>query len=172
MIGASKRVLLTSLFLVTTGFLSYLIAATQFDPRYNPHGVFGKTEKCGKCHIYYKEELEPTRFRPDCNDYCMECHTADQLGRSHPNRVRPKDKYWKMVVPPDYRLDDDGRIMCLTCHRAHGPFLSTVKAYLKQKPENVRPPEGVPAYYKTYFVRVTDPEKGYAVLCDGCHKKL
>ncbi len=172
MIGASKRVLLTSLFLVTTGFLSYLIAATQFDPRYNPHAVFVKPEKCGKCHIYYRGEMEPARFLPDCNDYCMECHTAAQLGRSHPNRVRPKDKYWKMVVPPDYRLDDDGRIMCLTCHKAHGPFFSTVKAHPKQKPENIRPPEGVPVYYRTYFLRVTDPEKGHAVLCDGCHKKL
>jgi len=157
---------------VAAGFLTCLIAATTFDPRYSPHAVFAKPGNCGKCHVYYKEELEPNRFRTDCNDYCMECHTPDQLGRSHPNKVRPRDKYWKMEIPADYRLDDDGRIMCLTCHKAHGPYLSTVKAYSIQNPENVRPPQGVPAYYKTYFVRVTDPEKGYAVLCDGCHKKL
>jgi len=171
-IGASKRVLLTSLFLVTTGFLSYLIAATQFDPRYNPHAVFGKPGKCGKCHIYYREELEPTRFLPDCNDVCMECHSVEKLGRSHPNQVRPRDKYWKMEVPADFHLDDDGRIMCLTCHKGHGPFLSTVKAFAGQKPENVRPPAGVSAYYRTFFLRLSHPEKGFAVLCDGCHKKL
>lgn len=169
---ASRRILLALFLLGTTGFASYLVASTQFDPRYNPHGVFAKREKCLKCHVHYRGEIDTGRFVPECNDYCMECHTAKQLGRSHPNQVRPTDKYWKMKVPADYRLDDNGRIMCLTCHKAHGPFLSTAKAFIKQKPENARPPAGVPAYYRTFYVRITDPEKGFALLCDGCHQKL
>ncbi|MEK6778270.1 MAG: hypothetical protein AABY80_01260 [Candidatus Deferrimicrobiota bacterium] len=171
-VRASRRILLTFLFLMMAGFLSYLVAASQFDPRFNPHSLFGKADRCPKCHIHYREDLEPTRFLPDCNDVCMGCHSAEKLGRSHPNQVRPRDKYWKMKVPADFHLDDDGRIMCLTCHKAHGPFLSTVKAFAKQRPENARPPAGVPGYYRTFFLRLSDPEKGFAVLCDGCHKLL
>lgn len=160
------------LLVVAAGFVSILIAATQFDPRYNPHALFGRADQCPRCHMYSRSTLEPTRFSVDCDAVCLGCHTNEQLGRSHPRNVRPKDKFWKMVIPEDFRLDDDGRMMCLTCHKAHGPFLSTMKAFGKQKPENIRPPPGVPAYYRTFFLRLSDPVKGHAVLCDACHKNL
>jgi hypothetical protein len=170
--GASRRILLAAFFLPAVVFISYLVASTQFDPRSNPHSDFGKQDRCGKCHVYYRGNLEQTRFVTTCNDYCMECHSVEKLGRSHPNQVRPAEKYWKMKIPADFRLDDDGRIMCLTCHKGHGPFLSTVRAFAGQKPENLKPPAGVPEYYRTFFLRLSHPVKGFAVLCDGCHQKL
>jgi predicted CXXCH cytochrome family protein len=68
------------------------------------------------------------------------------MGRSHPVNVRPEEKYRKMKVPADLRLDDDGRIMCLTCHTAHGQYVS-------------------------YFLRRSDPDRGFEVLCEACHGK-
>jgi predicted CXXCH cytochrome family protein len=60
--------------------------------------------------------------------------------------VRPEEKYRKMQVPPDLRLDDDGRIMCLTCHTAHGP-------------------------YAPYFLRRSGPDRDFDLLCEACHGK-
>jgi predicted CXXCH cytochrome family protein len=68
------------------------------------------------------------------------------MGRSHPVNVRPEEKYRKMKVPADLRLDDDGRIMCLTCHTAHGSYVS-------------------------YFLRRSSPDRGFEVLCEACHGK-
>jgi predicted CXXCH cytochrome family protein len=51
-----------------------------------------------------------------------------------------------MQVPADLRLDDDGRIMCLTCHTAHGPYVS-------------------------YFLRRSGPDRDLALLCEACHEK-
>ena len=152
--------------------ISWLVFATQFDPRVNPHSLFGKPDQCRKCHVDYRGKLEPDRFLPECSEYCLGCHTDQSLDRTHPIRVRPGGRYWKMKVPPEFRLDDDGRIMCLTCHKAHGPFLATVKAHPSQKPEPMTPPAGVAEYYRTYFLRTSDPARGFAALSDRCHKKL
>lgn len=113
---------------------------------------------------------DPGRYSTDADAFCIGCHKADSLGRSHPRNVRPRDKYWKMKVPDDFRLDDDGRMMCLTCHTAHGPHISTVKAFLKQTPVSTNSTGG--PYYKTYFLRSSSPTLGFATLCDGCHRKL
>jgi hypothetical protein len=169
---ASRQTLWKSFFLVSAVLLSCLVLATQFDPRVNPHSLFGKPDQCAKCHVHYRGNLEPARFLPECSDYCLGCHKGEYLGRTHPIQVRPRDKYWKMKIPAEFRLDDDGRLMCLTCHKAHGPFLATVKAHPSQKPEPMTPPSGVSDYYRTYYLRVSDPVKGFAALCDGCHKKL
>jgi hypothetical protein len=158
--------------LAAAGLLSHLLASTTFDPRINPHSRFGRASECPKCHIVRGTNVDPDRFLAECSDYCLGCHSSSQLGRSHPIGTRPKDKYWKMKVPEDFRLDDDGRMMCLTCHRGHGPFLATVKAFERQRPENLKPPQGIPEYYKTYFARLSDPVRGFATLCDACHKLL
>jgi predicted CXXCH cytochrome family protein len=68
------------------------------------------------------------------------------MRRSHPLNVRPEEKYRKMKVPADLRLDDGGRIMCLTCHTAHGTYVS-------------------------YFLRRSSPDRGFEVLCEACHGK-
>lgn len=143
-----------------------------FDPDASPHDVFRKPGQCPKCHAFYKGELEPERFIEDADAFCLGCHSAEALGRSHPRNVRPGAKYWKMKVPDDFRLDDGGRIMCLTCHVGHGAFVSTAKPSPAQKPENPYPSKGTPYYYKTFFLRRSDPVQGFAPLCDGCHKYL
>jgi predicted CXXCH cytochrome family protein len=68
------------------------------------------------------------------------------MRRTHPVNVRPDEKYRKMKVPADLRLDDGGRIMCLTCHTAHGQYVS-------------------------YFLRRSRPDRGFDVLCEACHGK-
>lgn len=107
----------------------------------------------------------------DADGFCLECHRSEALGRSHPRHVRPRDRYWKMKVPEEYRLDDDGRILCLTCHEGHGKFLSTVRAFPGQRPEERRGTGGT-SNYRTLYLRRSDPEQGFAPLCHGCHPYL
>ncbi|MBP2679479.1 MAG: hypothetical protein H6Q82_2544 [Deltaproteobacteria bacterium] len=115
------------------------------DPRHrNPHAHFRNPDQCPKCHLSTASPPAPARISTEANTVCLECHAKESLGRSHPLNVRPEEKYRKMKVPADLRLDDDGRIMCLTCHTAHGPYVS-------------------------YFLRRSGPDRGFEVLCEACH---
>ena len=147
-----------------------VLVASDYYPRGNPHAHFQNPQQCPKCHVYYRSQLEPERFSTDADAVCLGCHRKENLGRSHPVNVRPREKYWKMKVPPDFRLDDDGRLMCLTCHTAHGAYLSTVKSFPKAVPFPSNSSAG--PYYQTFFLRRSSPTKGWAVLCDACHEKL
>jgi len=86
-------------------------------------------------------------------------------------QIRPADKAYGRKVPDDFRLDIEGRIFCLTCHKAHGPFLSPTRAYAAQKPANPGAPAGTKPAYRTYYTRRSDPERGFVVLCEACHGK-
>ena len=147
-----------------------VLVASDYYPRGNPHAHFQNPQQCPKCHVYYRSQLEPDRFSTEADAVCLGCHRKETLGRSHPVNVRPREKYWKMKVPPDFRLDDDGRIMCLTCHSAHGAYLSAVKSFPKAVPFPTNSSGG--PYYQTFFLRRSDPVKGWAILCDACHEKL
>jgi len=168
------KIRLSALFALAVAAVSLLAAETAFNPDFNPHAHFRNTENCPKCHLVYRGKMEPDRFSTEADAFCLGCHSAEALGRSHPRNVRPRDKYWKMRVPDDYRLDDDGRMICLTCHKGHGSFLTTEKLLYAQPPENPDPPKGTPFYYKTYFLRIDRPipKQGFAVLCTGCHEDL
>jgi hypothetical protein len=74
-----------------------------------------------------------------------------------------------MVVPKDLPLDNEGRLFCLTCHNAHGPFLSPIRAYAVQEEENPDDPAGTKPAYRTYFARRSDPVRGFVLLCEECH---
>jgi predicted CXXCH cytochrome family protein len=147
-----------------------VLVASDFFPSGNPHAHFQNAQQCAKCHLWYRGVMEPERFSTEADAVCLGCHKKDSLGRSHPVSVRPRDKYWKMKVPSDFRLDDDGRMMCLTCHTAHGPYLSTVKVYPKQLPFTSNSSGG--PFYKTLYLRRSSPKEGWSVLCDACHQKL
>ncbi|MFA6147195.1 MAG: hypothetical protein WC899_03195 [bacterium] len=150
-------------------FFALVLVASDYYPRGNPHAHFQNASQCPKCHLSYRGKQEPDRFSTETDEVCYGCHRKDSKGRTHPISVRPRDKYWKMQIPADFRLDDDGRMMCLTCHTAHGAFLSTVQTYPKQVPFSNT---SGGTYYKTLFLRKSSPTKGWSVLCDGCHPYL
>jgi predicted CXXCH cytochrome family protein len=128
-------------------FASALVASDG-PQRGNPHAHFRNPDQCPKCHLSPGSQPGPGRFSIEADAVCLECHTKESMGRFHPVNVRPEEKYRnrKMKVPADLRLDDDGRIMCLTCHTAHGSYVS-------------------------YFLRRSSPDRGSEVLCEACHGK-
>lgn len=149
---------------------SLVFAGAPFDPGYNPHASFRDAATCPRCHPVAGGKPDTGRLLPGSAGFCLGCHTAEPLGRTHPIGARPRDKYGKMKIPGEFRLDADGRMTCLTCHSAHGRHLATVKAFPAQRPENPDAAPGTPLYYKTRYVRKADPVKAYAVLCYGCHE--
>lgn len=122
------------------------LLASDGPPRGNPHAYFRNADQCPKCHLSAASQPGTGRFSTEADAVCLGCHTKVSLGHSHPVNVRPEEKYRKMKVPADLRLDDDGRIMCLTCHTAHGSYVS-------------------------YFLRRSSPDRGVEVLCEACHGK-
>jgi predicted CXXCH cytochrome family protein len=112
--------------------------------RGNPHAHFRNPDQCPKCHLSPGSQTAPVRFSTEADTVCFECHARESMRRTHPVNVRPDEKYRKMKVPADLRLDDGGRIMCLTCHTAHGQYVS-------------------------YFLRRSGPDRGFDVLCEACH---
>ncbi len=140
--------ILAGLLAALTGVLCFAPAlfASNESSRGNPHAHFKNQDQCPKCHLSPDSQPAPDRFSTEADTACLECHAKESLGRSHPTNVRPEEKYRNMKVPADLRLDDDGRIMCLTCHTAHGQYVS-------------------------YFLRRSDPDRGFDVLCEACHGK-
>ncbi len=170
--GPFRRSLRALVLGAATVFLLLLHAAATFDPDYNPHAHFRTNGMCPKCHLYSGGARVSDRFTGDSIDFCFGCHSKESLGRFHPIGTRPGDRYRKMRVPAGFVLDDDGRMMCLTCHSAHGSFVATVKTFPGQEPENPDRLSGTSFYYRTRFLRRSDPVRGWAVLCDGCHERL
>jgi hypothetical protein len=162
------------LLLLTLGAASVLLAAVDNFPRTNPHASFQRKESplCPRCHFYSGgTRFEADRFAADADTLCYDCHAKEHLGRTHPVGSRPASKYGhKMNVPDEFPMNDDGKMMCLTCHFAHKKaYLSQEKSWPTQQPESNIPGR----YYKTFYLRRTDPRTlGIAALCDGCHKKI
>src|SRR5512139_1391717 len=138
-------------------------------PRGKPHSHFQAPESCQRCHLAGSEgRPDPARFSTEADTLCLECHRRESLGRSHPTDVRPADRYGRAKVPADFRLAVDGRMICLTCHVAHGAYLSAVRKYPDPAPGD-RATAG-PDGYRTFFLRRSDPERGAAPLCEACHR--
>jgi predicted CXXCH cytochrome family protein len=126
-------------------FAPALVASNE-PQRVDPHAHFRNPDQCPKCHLSPDSQPGPGRFSTEADAACLGCHAKGGMRRSHPLNVRPEEKYRKMKVPADLRLDDGGRIMCLTCHTAHGSYVS-------------------------YFLRRSSPDGGFEVLCEACHGK-
>jgi len=120
------------------------LIASDGPQRGNPHAYFRNPDQCPKCHLSPGLRQGYGRFSTETDAVCFGCHGKESMGRSHPVNVRPEEKYRKMKVPADLKLDDDGRLMCLTCHTAHGPYVS-------------------------HFLRRSGPGRGFEVLCESCH---
>jgi len=160
-----------ALWVVAIGVCFLTSVRTEALPGRDPHAHFRNPEFCHNCHLRIDGKPDPNRFVVDVDAFCLGCHRNRELLRNHPRNVRPKDKYPEMKVPEEFRLDDEGRIMCLTCHKGHGEFLSDTRAFPGQEPEKSVPSQD-PRRYRTYFVRGSDPVRGFAPLCDGCHPSL
>ena len=127
-------------------FFAPALFASDEPRRGNPHAHFRNPDQCPKCHLSPGSQPAPGSFSTEADTVCLECHARGSMRRTHPVGVRPDEKYRKMKVPADLRLDDGGRIMCLTCHTAHGQYVS-------------------------YFLRRSGPDRGFDVLCEACHGK-
>lgn len=136
----------------------------------DPHAHFRNPVYCSRCHVLVGGKPVPGRFAAEADLFCLECHQNEDLGRSHPRNVRPRDSTPGGKVPEEFRLDDRGRIVCVTCHKGHGTFLSTVRAYPRQEPE--RSSSRNSPKFRTYYLRRSDPVHGFVPLCRGCHPRL
>jgi hypothetical protein len=132
-----------------------------------PHVHFQNPDACPKCHVLAQGVLAPDRYIPESTGFCLGCHRKESMGRSHPLDVGRRGENPPMKIPDDFRLSIDGRLMCLSCHAAHGPYLSANPSFPDQAPYT--PGEGGRAAYKTYYLRRTHPREGFAALCAACH---
>lgn len=137
-------------------------------PPANPHAYFQQPAQCTRCHLYTGSKPDPDRIATSSVEFCQECHLPEERRRTHPLRVHSGGRMRATKIPQDYRLGDGEHIICLTCHSAHGPFVSDVKAFAGQAP--IGEPGDSP-YYKTFFLRRLNPAgDGFEALCAGCHK--
>ncbi len=165
------RTLFLTVVLLAASLLPAGLPSHASPPAPNPHEHFRQPAQCPNCHVYDGAKMDPGRFITASIDFCLKCHIAEERGRTHPLKVHPGGKFREMKVPAEFRLGDGGHIICLTCHTAHGPFLSAIRAFAVQEPEiTTGEPDAAP-YYRTYFLRRSDPAgEGLEALCEGCHK--
>jgi len=149
--------------------LLHAAASATSAPPANPHGYFQQPAQCPKCHLYAGPNLDPARFLTSSVDFCLECHIYEERGRTHPVKVHPDARAREAKIPPEFRMGDGEHLICLTCHSAHGTYASPATAFAGQMP--IASDGGQGPYYKTYFLRRTDPSgEGFEAMCGACHK--
>ncbi len=157
-----------SVFLMAALLLVSRPAFPTVPPPENPHAYFQQPAQCPRCHLYTGSKPDPDRFATSSVEFCLECHLPEERRRTHPLKVHPAGRIRETKIPPDYRLGDGEQLICLTCHSAHGPFVSNVRAFSGQAPIGV---PGDSPHYKTFFLRRLNPAgEGFEALCGGCHR--
>jgi cytochrome c553 len=159
--------------LVTVLFPGAISSGERYSLDYNPHEFLKDETMCGKCHnLDEANNVIEDEFVETIVDFCHGCHGVEELGRSHPIGIDPTRKYWKLRLPEDFHLDIYNNMTCITCHTGHGRYLSLERSFPSEEPVN---PDarvtGEPFYYKTYYVRRSDPEEGWYPLCTTCHEE-
>lgn len=92
-------------------------------------------KKCSFCHL--SSEAPPPDDTNHENrlwtrdeigiDVCYKCHPKENLGISHPVGIYPSSK---IRVPEVLPTGIEGRLLCITCHSAHG----SDEEYIGRKP--------------------------------------
>jgi hypothetical protein len=138
----------------------------------NPHQPLNETSACAGCHTIIEGTLAPHLFVIPIPEKCWVCHSKERLGRSHPIGIDPSHSGVDIEVPEEFPLED-GKVSCGSCHNPHMAFLSETRSYLAQGAEFVQKEGQVEIpWYKTLFLRKSDPIKGFEPLCTGCHRNL
>lgn len=138
----------------------------------NPHQSLNEKEACPGCHAYFRGTLAPHEFVVAIPEKCWECHSQKALGRSHPIGVEPSRSNADIEIPEEFPLED-GKVSCGSCHNPHLAFLSKTRAYRDQEVRFLQKEGrvGIP-WYKSLFLRKSDPVKGFEPLCTACHKNF
>lgn len=138
----------------------------------NPHQPMNETGACAGCHDYYNKALDPHVFVIAIPEMCWECHSKKDLGRSHPIGVDPTHSATDVEVPEELPLED-GKISCGSCHNPHMDFLAKTRAFPAQTVTFLQEEGQVEIlWYKTLFLRKSDPDKGFEPLCTACHRNF
>lgn len=144
-------------------------------PATNPHAFFNATENCTCCHETREQGqvIDPHAFSVDITESCMDCHTGEKIGYSHPVGVRAEERFPDMVIPEDLPVNVDEQITCGTCHNPHLDSYSTERFVGRQDPVEIRVENGIEvAYYKSYMLRVHAPDAGNDPTCAACHTDM
>lgn len=142
-------------------------AVTALPP--NPHQFMRAPGACAGCHGSNKGGLLPHEFIVNIPEKCWKCHPEEKLGRSHPIGVDPDRSPQTIKIPEELPLEN-GMVSCGSCHNPHGAFLARTKCFRDQHVTFVQVVGRLEIpWYKTLFLRKSDPIKGFEPLCLACH---
>lgn len=71
--------------------------------------------RCDMCHAPHGSDRDEKFLRLPGDRLCLSCH-GDLPKRGH---VHPSGKSTHRKLPEGIRLDDSGRLLCMSCHEAH-----------------------------------------------------
>ena len=146
----------------------------------NPHRPLYTAGGCLSCHDTYLGEPDPHVFVLPISEICLResCHTAENIGRSHPVGVDARKSEVVEKVPEFLPLENGTMTSCGSCHHPHAEeWLSATRCYPSQEPafflvEIVAGEKRETPYFKTYYLRVPgDPIEGFTALCKSCHPR-
>lgn len=161
-----SRCLLAMMLLALARTLSPAI--TPLPP--NPHQFMNEPAACADCHRFYGGGLDPHEFVVEIPEKCWVCHSQEKLGNSHPIGLDPGRSPQTIEVPDELPLEN-GMVSCGSCHNPHGDYLSKTSCY-KTQPATFVQVDGRAEilWYKTLYLRMSDPIDGFEPLCIACHK--
>lgn len=151
-----------------------LLGATPLaagDAPSDPHAFFNAPGGCTGCHEAGNgpEGVAEHEFVVDVSDLCRGCHPAERLGPSHPVDVDPSAAGFVEAVAEGLPVSVEGLITCGTCHNPHLSGRSTMRLWKTQELEVVCSNSGCLRYFKSYYLRVREQDRGFDPLCAGCH---
>ncbi len=131
--------------IISAIILAAVLTASSQNNQNDAHNDLLNTP-CIECHRHLPFKGKPD-LRSEVNNSCVACHQGSHGTAkvfSHPVNVAPS-----MIIPSDMPLDDQGRIVCITCHAFHGEY----------RAENGE---------KLYYLRRSNGK----TFCYSCHKTL